>query len=95
MGWGGVGRGSVGLGAGARPPIQRYVASKEQWLRCRGSDRHADVVRARMLTTPKGAGWKRVSVMSVVSRVPVISEVMPDEVLGRGWCSMGKPKIAF
>ena len=31
MGWGGVGQGGVGLGAGTVAPMQRYVVSKEQW----------------------------------------------------------------
>ena len=89
MGWGGVGWSGVGLGAGTVAPMQRYVVSKEQWLRCRGVEDHIDVVRSRiskasrMSRMPKGAGWKtpmvpRVLMMPVVSRVSVILERMPD-----------------
>ena len=44
MGWGGVGWGGVGLGAGTgtTAPMQRRVVSKEQWMRCRGGEGHAD-----------------------------------------------------
>ena len=77
-GQGGVGRGGVGLGAGAAAPMERYVASKEQWLRCRGGGDHFDVVQSRiskasrMSTTPKGAGWKT----SMASRVPMTSMLL-------------------
>jgi len=64
MRWGGVGRGGVRLGAGTEAPMQRYVVSKEQWLRCRSGEDHADVVRSRiskasrMPAIPKSAGWE-------------------------------------
>ena len=45
MDWGGVGRDGVGLCVGAVPPMQRYVRSKEQWLRYRGGEGHADIER--------------------------------------------------
>ena len=75
--------------------------SKEQWLRYRCGEDHADVVQsriskaARMPTMPKGAGWRtsmvprvsvmvpRVSVMSMVSRMSVMLEGIPDEMAGR------------
>ena len=80
MSWGGVGRGGVGLGAGTVALMQKYLASKEKWLRCRGGEGHVDVVRSRiskvsrMPAMPKGAGWKtsvepRVLIMPVESRV--------------------------
>ena len=61
---------------------------------------HADVVRALksmvpgMSTMPKGAGWKtpmvsRVSMMSMVSRLSIISEGMPDGIVGRDRHSAG------
>ena len=31
------------LGVGAVARMQRFVASKEQWLRCRGGEGHADI----------------------------------------------------
>jgi len=42
---------------------------------------------SRISTTPEGVGWKapmvpRVSMMSMVSRVSVMSEGMPDEMVG-------------
>ena len=47
----------------------------------------AYIEESRMLTMPKGAGWKismvtRVSVMSMVSRLSIILEGMPDEMGG-------------
>jgi len=88
-----VGRDGVGLGAGAATPMKRYVVSKEKWLRCWGGGDHFDMVQSRisevsrMSTTPKGTGWKtpvvtRVSVVSMVPRVSVMSEGMPDKIVG-------------
>jgi len=43
MGLSGVGRDGVGLGVGTVAPMQRYVVSKEQWLRCQGGEGHSDI----------------------------------------------------
>ena len=66
--------------------MQRYAVSKEQWLRCQGSEDHVTRISKapRMLTMPKGAGWKtsivaRVSVMSMVSWVSRMFEGVLDE----------------
>ena len=33
----------VGVAAGTVAPMQRYVVSKEQWLRCQGGEGHSDI----------------------------------------------------
>ena len=86
-------RGGVGLDSGAAALIERYVASKEQRLRCRGGGDHFYVVQSRiseasgMSTTPEGTGWKTsmvplVSMIPVVPRVSVMSKGVPDEIAG-------------